>query len=213
MPIVNRTLTFRTDEGSIIHSCRLDMCLFDELASGENYAATFKEVNELFIYIEQIQTYRLSIFQTVTVQDILCKLLKNCSWFLSGQITEELSNKKRAYMYDKSLQMMKRSTKIGCASDILDLATLYFKNCQYELSLRCLKKAQDKMSKPFVVYYGQANEEVYRRAMAGVSLSDKMRKCHICSISLLKIYVYIDEFVPEQLAKKADGIGICLSPL
>ncbi|XP_078337005.1 uncharacterized protein LOC144626588 [Crassostrea virginica] len=212
MPIVDRTLTFRTNEGSIIHSCRLDMCLFDELASGENYATTFKEVNELFIYIEQIQTYRLSLFQTVTVQDFLCKLLKNFSWSLSGQITEELSNKKRAYMYDKSVQMMKRSTNIGCASDILYLAMLYFKNCQYEQSLRCLRRAQDKMSKPYIIYGRSVNEEVYRRAMAGVSLSDRMRKCHICSISLLKIYVYIDEFVPEQLANKADGIGSLLIP-
>ena len=31
MPIVDRTLKFRTDEGSIIHGCRLDICLFNEL--------------------------------------------------------------------------------------------------------------------------------------------------------------------------------------
>ncbi|XP_078337031.1 uncharacterized protein LOC111099656 isoform X1 [Crassostrea virginica] len=211
MPIIDRTLTFRTDEGSIIHSCRLDMCLFIELELVGITPKTFKEFIELFISIEQIQTYRLSSFQKVTVQNFLCKLLKNFSWFLSGQITEELSNKKRAYICDKSLQMMKLATKIGCASDVLDLAMLYFKNCQYELSLRCLQRAQDKMSKPFVVYYGQVNEEMYRRAMAGVSLSDRMRKCLIYDIKLYDKYVYIDELVPEQEAKKADG-GILRIP-
>ena len=211
MPIIDRTLTFRTDEGSIIHSCRLDMCLFKELVLVGITPKTFKEFNELFITIEQIQTYRLSSFQKVTVQNCLCELLKNFSRFLSGQITEELSNKKRAYICDKSLQMMKLATMIGCASDILDLAMLCFKNCQYELSLRCLKKAQDKMSKPFVVYCGQVNEEMYRRAMAGVSLSDRMRKCLIYDIKLYDKYVYIDELVPEQEAKKADG-GILYIP-
>ena len=101
MPILNRTLTFRTDEGSIFHSCCLDMCLFDELSLKITPKA-FKEFNELFISIEQIQTYRLSSFQKVTVKSFLCKLFEKFSWFLSGQITEELSNKKRAYLYDKS---------------------------------------------------------------------------------------------------------------
>nr|XP_022286728.1 uncharacterized protein LOC111099655 isoform X1 [Crassostrea virginica]XP_022286729.1 uncharacterized protein LOC111099655 isoform X1 [Crassostrea virginica] len=126
MPIVDRTLTFRTDEGSIIHSCRLDICLFREIQSVDAMRSSLlKGIIELFISIEQIQTYRLSSFQTATVQRLLCKCLQFFSWFLSGQITEEISNKKRAYMCDNSLKMMKLASKIGCVSDILYLAMLY----------------------------------------------------------------------------------------
>nr|XP_022286732.1 uncharacterized protein LOC111099656 [Crassostrea virginica] len=212
MPMVDRTLTFRTDEGSVIQSCRLDMCLFDELAFVGINPTTLKEFSVLLISIEQIQMYRLSSFQIVTVQIFLCELLEHFSWLLSGQITEELSNKKRAYVCDNSLQMMKLATKIGCASEILYLAMLYFKNGQYEQSLRCLQRAQEEMPKPYVMYNGQVNEEMYRRAMAGVSLSDRMRKCLIYDIELYDKYVYIDELVPEQEAKKADGGGILLIP-
>ena len=115
-------------------------------------------------------------------------------------------------MCDKSLQMMKLVTKIGFASEILYLAMLYFKDCQYEQSLRCLHRAQDKMSKPFVIYYGQVNEEIYRRAMAGVSLSDRMKKCLICDIRFYNEYVYIDELVPEQEANKSDSSGYLYIP-
>ena len=174
MPILSRTLAFRTDEGSIIHSCRLDMCVFDELELGGTYPKTLKEFNESFISSEQIQTHRLSSFQTVTVQNFLCKLLENFLWFLSGQITEETLNKKRAYICDKSLKIMKLASKISCVSNILYLVMMYYKNCQYEQSLRCLQRAQDKMSKPYVTLYCycKGNVEMYRRAMAGVSLSD-----------------------------------------
>ena len=104
------------------------------------------------------------------------------------------------------------ATKIGCASDILYLAMLYFKNCQYEQSLRCLQRAQEKMSKPYVIYYGQVKEEIYRRAMTRVSLSDRMRKFLICDIDLQAEYVYIDEPAPEQEASKADGHGFLYIP-
>ena len=49
MPILSRTLAFRTDEGSIIHSCRLDMCVFDELELGGIYPKLLKNLmNHLF---------------------------------------------------------------------------------------------------------------------------------------------------------------------
>ena len=82
MPILSRTLTFRIGEGSIIHSCRLDMCLFSEFALGGIHRTTFKEFNELFISFEHMQTYRLSSFQTVTVHYFLCKHLEHFSWFV-----------------------------------------------------------------------------------------------------------------------------------
>ena len=108
--------------------------------------------------------------------------------------------------------MMKLVLKIGCASDITYLAMLYYKNFQYEQSLRHLQRAQQKMSKHYVIYYDQVNEEIYRRAMAGVSLSDRMRKCFIFDIKLNDQYVYIDELVPEQEASKADSAGILHIP-
>ena len=110
------------------------------------------------------------------------------------------------------MNMMKLAVRIGCVSQMVYLAIHYYRKCQYEESLRCLQRAQDKMSKPFVVYYGQVNVEMYKRAMAEVSLSDRMRKCFICDIRFYNEYVYIDELVPEQQANKADGSGYLYIP-
>ena len=110
--------------------------------------------------------------------------------------------------------MMKLAVKIGCVSQILYLAIHYYRNCQYEMSLQCLQRAQDRISKPYVIYRNNANEEVYRRAMAGVSLSDRMRKCFISDIRFYSEYVYINELVPEQQVNKADSYGmLTISPL
>ena len=66
------------------------------------------------------------------------------------------------------------------------------------------------MSKPYVIYYGQVNNEMYRRAVAGVSLSDRMRKCLFFFIYLYQEYVNIAVLVPEHQAYKADGAGILI---
>ena len=108
--------------------------------------------------------------------------------------------------------MVKLAVKIGCVSQIMHLAVHYYRNCQYEMSLRCLQRAQDIMFKPYVVCKSQTNEEIYRRAMAGVSISDRMRKCFIWDIRFYNKYVYIPELVPEQEANKADGTCLLLIP-
>lgn len=98
-----------------------------------------------------MQTLRLSLLQEMAVNLFCCKLIQGFSWLMSDQIMENLSNK-RKYNNDKSLEMMKLASEIGCASDILYLSILYDNNCQYEQSLRSLQKAQKKMSKPYVIY-------------------------------------------------------------
>ena len=134
------------------------------------------------------------------------------SWFLLGQITEKMSNRKRAYVCGKSLKMMRRATKIGCGSDVLSLAMLYYRTCHYEQSLQCCRRAKDIMSKPYIMYLERVNEKIYISAMAGVSLSDRMKKSLIWEILLDKQYVFIDELVLEQLACKDYAQGFIHIP-
>ena len=160
------------------------------------------------IAFEQLQNSALSLFQTVTTQYLLSDLLTNFSCFLSSQAIA--TNKKWKNSDNKAMYMIKLAVKIGCVSQILYLAIHYYRNCQYEESLRCLQRAGGRMSKPYVIYRYYLNEEMYRRAMAGVSLSDRIRKCFIFDIGFYHRYVYIDELVPEQEANKADSSGLLL---
>ena len=63
-----------------------------------------------------------------------------------------------------------------------------------------------------MIDYGKSNEEMYRRAMTGVSLGDRMRKCLIWDMQFYSEYLYIDELVPEQEANKADNDGVLRIP-
>nr|XP_022288212.1 uncharacterized protein LOC111100530 [Crassostrea virginica] len=211
MAILNGMLTFRTDESSLISDVMLDVCLCEEITCvGCFFVENLEEAVRSMIAFEQLQNSALSLFQTVTTQYLLSDLLKNVSCLLSSQAIA--TNKKWKYSYSKSLYMMKVAKKIGCVSQLLYLAIHYYRNYQYEMSLGCLRKAQDRMSKPYAIYQGNVNVEMYRHAMAGVLLSDRMRKCLICNIKLFNEYVYIDELVPEQEANKADSGGILIIP-
>ena len=199
------------DRSSLISDVMLDFYLYREIKWSNNvFVDNSEEAVLSIIAFEQLQISALTLFQTVTTQNFLSESLKNFSCLLSSQAIA--TNKKWKYSDNKSLYMMKLAVKIGCVSQILYLAIHYYRNCQYEESLRCLHRAQHNMSKPYVMYQDNVNVEMYRRAMAGVSLSDRMRKCFICDISLEKVYFYIDELVPEQEANKADSGGILYIP-
>ena len=208
--ILSGMLTFRTDESSLISDVILDVRLYKEIMNLGYVFKNSEQAVQKIITFEQLRISTLTLFETVTAQYLLSELLTNFSCLLSSQAIT--SNKQWKNFDKKSLKMMKLAEKIGCVSQIMYLAIHYFRNCQYEESLRCVLRAQNRMSKPYVIYYGQVNEEVYRRAMAGMSLSDRMRKCLICDIRLHKEYVYISELVPEQDANRADNFGCFVIP-
>ena len=82
------------------------------------------------------------------------ELGKNKGFFVQkGLVMEELSNKNQIYTCNMSLRMMKLASKIGCASEIFSLAMLYYKNYQHEQSLWCTQTAQERFSKPYVIFY------------------------------------------------------------
>nr|XP_022287139.1 uncharacterized protein LOC111099920 [Crassostrea virginica]XP_022287140.1 uncharacterized protein LOC111099920 [Crassostrea virginica]XP_022287141.1 uncharacterized protein LOC111099920 [Crassostrea virginica]XP_022287142.1 uncharacterized protein LOC111099920 [Crassostrea virginica]XP_022287143.1 uncharacterized protein LOC111099920 [Crassostrea virginica] len=211
MVILNGMLTFRTDESSFISDVMLDVCLYEEIDSISNFfVKNSEEAVRSIIAFEQLQNSELTLFQRVTTQYSLSELFKNFSCLLSSP--RIATNKKWKSSDKKSLNMMKLAVKMGCVSQIMYLTIHYYRKCQYKESLRCLQRVQDRMSKPYVIYRNYVNEDMYQRAMAGVSLSDRMRKCFICDILFNNEYVYIDELVPEQEANKADGIGILFIP-
>ena len=212
MAILHGMLTFSTNEISLISEVKLDICLYKEISElSYLFVKNAKEAAGSIIAFEQLKySIRLTSFQTVTTQHLFSESLKNFSYLLSNQTIT--TNKKWKYSEYNSLCMMKLAVKIGCVSQVMYLVMHYHRNCQNEVSLQFLRKAQDKMSKPYVVYRNNINEEMYRRAMAGVSLGDRMRKCLICDIALHQEYVYIDELVPEQEANKADSDGILFIP-
>lgn len=213
LPILDRTLTFRTDEGSIISGFLLDQCLFREVTSSNVTSPTdFRAFVGFLVSIQQILMSGLSLFQAVTAQYLLSKLIQNFSWLLSSQIKHALSNKKRYFICDNSLKTMKLASTVGCASEILSLAMLYYKIFQYEQSLRYLQQAQENMSNSYDINKYCIREEVYKSCMEGVPLIDRMKKSLISDIQMHNEYVYIDELIPEQKADKIYGAGVLFIP-
>ena len=198
------------DETRIFSELYVDMCLFREFSGFcEIIVFNSEEVELVQNALKKLQK-SLTSFQILTTQHILSELYKHSSNLLSAQTTA--TTKELKYSDEKALNMIKLAGKKGCASDILYVALHYHRNCQYEESLRCLKRAQDRMLKPYVIYNNHVNEEEYELVMAKESLSNRMRKCLICDIRLHREDIYIDELVPEQEVNKEDGSGLLFIP-
>ena len=210
----NRTLTPSTEECEIISDFHLDVCLFREI--NRLLHLTVNSIDEYkcaFISLKQFQKKRLTSYQEITVQLLLSKLYRNYCFM---QIPHKaISNKKRTYLNKKTLNLMKEALRIGCVSDNIYLALYYYKNCQYNELLSYLKLAQKRLRRPYVVHYRFRDTDEYARAMAGVSLSDRIKKCCcICDIILYIEHVYINELVPELIVNKTDGNAcLCIPPL
>ena len=209
------TLTPSTQECEIISDFHLDLCLFHEINRLlQLFVHNIEEYKCAFIALEQFHKKRLTSYQKITVQLLLSKLYINYCFMPIPH--KAISNKTWNHLNRKPLNLMKEALRIGCVSDIIYLALYYYKNRQYDELLRYLKLAQKGLCRPYVVHYRfrDTDEEKYTRAMAGMSLSDRIKKCCICDLLLHNEHVYIDELVPELIANKADGNAcLCIPPL
>ena len=80
--------------------------------------SSIKKNIELFIPIEQIQKRIDSLhFGQLLYNAYFVKVCNVFQDFMSGQITEEILNKKRVNIWDNSSKMMNLASKRGCASD------------------------------------------------------------------------------------------------
>ncbi|XP_048750943.2 uncharacterized protein LOC125662682 [Ostrea edulis] len=201
--ILDRTLTVRTDEDSIIPSHRLDMQVFKETYHLVASIRNMKYFANYMMTIENIMAKRQSPCHVVCIQKMTSVVLLRTAWYIINYT--ETHNKDIALVSNKVCHMLKIASQIGYVSDILYLAMYYYRTCRYEQSLRCLQRAQERMSVPYVMYRDNVNVEMYRRAMTGVSLSDKMRKAVVSDIKLKSDYTYIDELLLEQTVSYRNG--------
>ncbi|XP_056002416.1 uncharacterized protein LOC125663350 isoform X2 [Ostrea edulis] len=194
--ILNRTLTVRTDGDSIIPSHRLDMQVFYEIYKLTPSIKSMEDFATYMMNIENLVRTRQSPCQLVCIQRMTSEVLCHTAWYMVKYT--DTHNKSITCISDKICHMLKIASQIGYVSDILYLAMYYYRTCRYEQSLRCLQRAHERMSVPYVMYFNNVNVEMYRRAMTGVSLSDKMRKAVVSDIVLDSDFTYIDELLLEQ---------------
>jgi tetratricopeptide (TPR) repeat protein len=179
---------------------------------------SISDTNEFARYIIEIEKivrrgshgqYHLLVIQRMT-----SLLLINKAHHITQQYTGSCNKVTYTCIHDKACHKLQLASKIGYVSDILYLALYYYKTCRYEKSLRCLQRAQERMSVPYAMYGDNVNVEMYIRAMMRMSLSDKMRKAVVSNVILNIDYTYIDELVLEQKVSYMNGVpNLYIPPL
>jgi hypothetical protein len=108
---------------------------------------------------------------------------------------------KLMYIADRmSFHMVKFAAKFGCISDMLYIATYYYKTCRYTKALSVIEITKVKLAQPCVIYDGRVDTERYNETVGGQSWSIKLRYAVAWNIKLNNKMTYITELMPEQLA-------------
>jgi hypothetical protein len=173
----------------MISAAQLDMYAFKETYRLNFSMSYLKQFAVYIIQIENLVERVQGACQIVAIQKMSSAIFIITAWYLVQN--PEPCNKGINLISDSVCNMLGIALKIVYVSDILYQAMYYNRTCRYEQSLRCLQRAQERMSVRSVMYYGNVNVEMYRRAMTGVSLSDKMRKAVVSDILLVSEYTYI----------------------
>ncbi|XP_062586863.1 uncharacterized protein LOC134248487 [Saccostrea cucullata] len=210
--ILYRGLRVCTDEGSIITNTELEISLFEEFREYGHTVSSVVEFAALMKNIEIEISKRLTPYQEATVQIMTSDILRNTAMLKLCNVYQHKNRNKFYYTANYVSRLLKLSCTLGCVTDILHLAMYYYKTCRYEESLNCLQKAQDRMTKPYIIYCGHGNLDIYRRCTIGMSLCRKMRIAVVKNIELESRYTYIDELILEQKISDENGRTVLFIP-
>ncbi|XP_062603878.1 uncharacterized protein LOC134265675 [Saccostrea cucullata] len=195
-PILYSSLSACTDDSRIKTSTELDISFFKEIQLLECYRSV-EDFPFCMNKVERLMRPKLTSHQVVTLQCMTSSLLRNSSLSIQNDIDP---NKNRAVYCNiyKVTAMLKLPCTTGFVSDILYLAMYFYRTRRYELSLNCLKKAQERMSAPFIVYDKTVDIDTYEYYTTGMSLEMKIKRAVMINIRLIFKVIYIDELELEQ---------------
>ncbi|XP_062620255.1 uncharacterized protein LOC134281832 [Saccostrea cucullata] len=212
-PILYRSMSsVFTDESSIISSTELDISLFKELYI-DNDVGRFREFRAYTEHLKTILVRNMTPYHVVTLQHLTTCVLRNMDFLIQSSIHPKKYRNKIQYKSKKvSNRLIKVSSTFGYVSDILYFAMYWYRDCRYEHSLIILQKAQERMSRPYIIYGYNVNIDMYRQCMTGIPLGRRMRSAVMKDIVLNK-NTYINELVMEQFNNKYGRPVLLIPPL
>ncbi|XP_062616524.1 uncharacterized protein LOC134278223 [Saccostrea cucullata] len=151
--------------------------------------------------MERMIRGRLIFYQPVIIQCITSNVLRNTAMYLQS-CRYKNGTRNKVYYKAKVDTLLKQTYKFGFLSDILYLAMNFYRTRRYEDSLKCLHKAEGRISLPYIIYGCHVNVDMYRHHMERKTLGTKMRRAVVKNIKLDSLYSYIDELVIEQEVSK-----------
>ncbi|XP_062622206.1 uncharacterized protein LOC134283745 [Saccostrea cucullata] len=206
--IVNRKLIICTEENSLISSTELDFSFFKEVKGLIHKSIDSIEEFKVYMkYIKKIITENLTPYQTATLQLSTSAVLRSIALLIQNKNHILKNCNKIQYKSTKvSNILLQLSCKFGYVSDFLYLAAYLYRDCRFEHSLNCLRKAQERMSPPYCMRGGNMNVYMYIQCMTGIPLSRKIRRAVMDNIKLQSDYTYINELVLEQKISRKHGM-------
>lgn len=184
----------------------LDVELFNEPDIYSDIVECMIENAKDLYTFEQLIGSHLTQYQVVHLQ----KRTVACLQYTVGAIIQRIYNNlcfnKQVYTVDKlSCQMLKLAAKFSCVSDMLYIVLFYNKTYRYRKALSILELTKTKLARPYLMYNGHVNNEMYIDAVGGKSWTSKMRQAVARDFELNKVVFFISELVPVQQIAQQNG--------
>lgn len=200
--LLNETLKFLTEESRIRSQTDLEMHFCQEIRTLYTIVLNFRWFIALINQVELMLGGILTVYQTAVIQYLTPMIFRSSAMRIQERVQHKMRNNKNIYMKRKAvLSLFKLSSTVGGVSDTLYLAMYFYRDSKFLQSLKCLQRAKEGLSRPYVVYHN-LNTKIYTSAMKGLSLSSKLRKAFIGDIILHNPFTYINEIVIEKEASK-----------
>lgn len=210
---LDKSRKFETDEKHIWTISWLEMCFYKGLGEIEmDNVFCPKDLTLILDKIERLLKYSLNPYRTVIIQYITARTLHRIAMSIQDRVENSFSNNKDMYRSKKTaISLLKLSYSIGNVSEILYLAMYYYRNRHFKESISCLNRMMLKMRAPYTFFFFPSNHDDYKRALDGMSLTNKMKKAFIDSIKFKHVCTYIHELALEQKTTRVKLLYI--SPL
>uniref|UniRef100_K1R8P9 Uncharacterized protein C3orf59 n=1 Tax=Magallana gigas TaxID=29159 RepID=K1R8P9_MAGGI len=198
--LYNPRLSICTDESIMRSEVEHDKELVMESSYHDNsgFYIDLCQIINIVNIVEQLVESTMSHFQVAVLQKITVCNLQSIAFLSQDMFTNKSANK-QMYIADKQYcHMLKLAAKLGRVSDRLFIAMYYYKTLRYREALYVLEKTKVKLAKPYVMYRGRVDKEMYTEAVGGQSWSTKLREAVVLDIKIFNSICYINELIPEQ---------------
>ena len=140
----------------------------------------------------------LTQYQVLMLQRITANILQITAFTLHNMYTNTDPNK-QMYIADRMAgHMLKLAAKFGFVSDMMYIATFYYKTFRYREALFITETIKVKLAQPGLMYKIYVNQEIYTEVVGGQSWSTKMRQAVADDIILDTCICYNNELTLEQ---------------
>ncbi|XP_061165723.1 uncharacterized protein LOC133174640 [Saccostrea echinata] len=205
-------------KGESIFIADEDMCAMFEIFTTPFLA---ENISVSILFLKSIDALSgegllISPYQSLTIQFCTAKTLIHLAFAIANSVS--CCSHKKNYIIDRKIcNMLQLAARLGPMSNLLYLASYYYRTGRYDKTLRITYFTKQKLSSDFIMYNGTIDRQKYSEAVGNLPLFKRMKKAWVTDMTEVDLFQnipFIEELSLEQKVSQENAKPILvLSPI